>query len=128
MRALLDTHTFLWFVEGSDRLSRRARAIIDDPSNSLFWSVASMWEVVVKAGTGQLRVVGGNADALLKYMVQNGIDELDISFRHALAVARLPLYHKDPFDRIMVAQAIVEQLVIISADGQLARYPVDVLW
>ena len=128
MRLLLDTHTFLWWVTDNSRLSDEARRLVADGANEVFLSVASAWEIVVKAALGRIQLdddvdsfIGGQVEA-------NAFQVLPIHLRHALAVGGLPDLHRDPFDRMLVAQALSEGLAIVSADRQLAQYPVEVAW
>ena len=122
MRLLLDTHLLLWASEESDRLSSEARMAIVDPGNELIFSVISIWEIAIKHAKGlpSFRAAPGLVrDALL----QNGYSELDITGRHAVALANLPAIHKDPFDRLLIAQAIVEGITLLTADPVIASYP-----
>jgi PIN domain nuclease of toxin-antitoxin system len=128
MRLLLDTDTFLWWVTDNSRLSDEARRLVADGANEVFLSVASAWEIVVKAALGRIQLdddvdsfIGGQVEA-------NAFQVLPIHLRHALAVGGLPDLHRDPFDRMLVAQARSEGLAIVSADRQLAQYPVEVAW
>lgn len=121
MRLLLDTHAFLWWDEAvlPAKVVRRIRA-----AEAVHLSAASAWEVAIKAGLGKIAVRGSFADAALDY----GFDELPIRFAHAELVRTLPPLHKDPFDRILVAQAIVEGLTIVTQDPLIAAYAVPVTW
>lgn len=118
MRLLLDTHVFLWSVLGSRRLSRKARALIED-SDEVFVSAASLWEVAIKVRLGRL---DADPQDLLKAIPESGFLELPITARHAAQVERLPDLHRDPFDRLLVAQAMVEPMHLLTADAQLRAY------
>lgn len=121
MRLLLDTHLLLWAAGEPRRLSRKARALIADPGNVLHFSAASIWEVAIKSGLGRadFRV---DAVQLLRGLVGNGYEELPVTGRHAAEVAHLPGLHADPFDRMLVAQARAEGLLLLTADDQVAQY------
>lgn len=122
MKLLLDTHLLLWAAGQPDRLSTEARALIDAPDNELFFSAASLWEVVIKNGLGRhdFKV---DARLLRRGLLDNGYSELPIGSEHTVALESLPLIHKDPFDRILVAQAQVEGITLLTADPCVARYP-----
>lgn len=122
MKLLLDTHVLLWAAGPSNQLSAAARALLDDPQNELLFSPASLWEIAIKHGLGRsdFRI---DPRILRRGLLDNGYDELPITGEHAVAVDGLPPIHKDPFDRILVAQAIVEGITLITADPLLARYP-----
>lgn len=128
MRLLLDTHSFLWFVDDSPRLSTAARFFIEDAGNDVFLSVASVWEIAIKIGAGKLDLgqpIGRRIPADLR---DNDIELLNITVDHTAVVAILPLHHRDPFDRMLIAQARVEQMPIISNDAVLDAYGVTRLW
>lgn len=128
MNALLDTHAFLWAVTGDRRLSSPARALIEDGENQVFLSAVSMWEIVLKAKAGKLHVEGSVAKMLEEQMRQARISPLAIYPAHVLRVAALPPIHKDPFDRLLVAQAQAENLALVSGDPEIRRYTVQVIW
>jgi PIN domain nuclease of toxin-antitoxin system len=128
VNALLDTHAFLWAVTGDRRLSSPARALIEDGENQVFLSAVSMWEIVLKAKAGKLHVEGSVAKMLEEQMRQAGISPLAIYPAHVLRVAALPPIHKDPFDRLLVAQAQAENLALVSGDPEIRRYTVQVIW
>jgi PIN domain nuclease of toxin-antitoxin system len=128
MRALLDTHVFLWWISDDARLSERCRAIISNGSNEILFSAVSAWEIVVKAGIGRLAVPDNLENYIPEQVSRNRFEVLPISITHALRVSRLPNHHKDPFDRMLVAQAQVEKVTILTGDAQIARYPIRVAW
>jgi PIN domain nuclease of toxin-antitoxin system len=128
VNVILDTHTFLWAVTDDRRLSESARAIIGDGANQVFLSAASMWEIVLKAGAGKLHVAGGAARFLENEIRRNRLSPLPIQLAHILRVTSLPSIHKDPFDRLLIAQAQVENLPLVTSDSEIARYPVQVIW
>jgi len=128
MRPLLDTHSFLWFISGSPNLSRTARTLIEDAANQPFLSVASLWEMAIKLSLGKLSL-GEPFEVLIpRQMELNGINLLGIEIEHTAVVARLPFHHRDPFDRLLVAQAVVERMPIVSADAAFDAYEVERLW
>jgi PIN domain nuclease of toxin-antitoxin system len=128
MRALLDTHTFLWFITGDARLSGNAERVIEDGRYDVLLSVASIWEIAIKAGIGRLPLPLPVAALLPRQIMDNEISVLPIAVEHALEVANLPLHHRDPSDRMLVAQALAEQVPILSADATLDRYGVHRVW
>jgi len=128
VNVLLDTHAFLWAVTGDRRLSSPARALIEDRENQVFLSAVSMWEIVLKAKAGKLHVEGSVAKVLEEQMRQARISPLAIQPAHVLRVAALPPIHKDPFDRLLVAQAQAENLALVSGDPEIRRYTVQVIW
>lgn len=125
MRLLLDTHTVLWWVMDDPRLSRVARAAISEPENELFASAATAYEIVYKQGQGRLHPL---SDSLSRQFQREGIVVLSISLDHALAAAALPGPHRDPWDRIMMAQATAEGLTVVTVDPRFTEYGVPVLW
>jgi PIN domain nuclease of toxin-antitoxin system len=128
MRLLLDTSAFLWWITDSDRLSVRCRALIGDTGHEVFFSAASSWELVIKAGLGRVTLPKDPDHFIADQVVLNAFQVLPIHLRHTLRVARLPSLHHDPFDRLLVAQAQVESLTLLSPDALLARYPISVIW
>ena len=122
MNLLLDTHVLLWAADASPRLPADARALIEDPENELVFSAASLWEVAIKRG---IRREEFSADPRLlrRGLLENGYVELPVTGAHAAAVDLLPPIHKDPFDRILIAQAQIEGLTLLTADEVVARYP-----
>jgi PIN domain nuclease of toxin-antitoxin system len=127
MKALLDTHTFLWAIADEGKLSRRAKQIYTGP-NDLWLSVASMWEIVIKVQAGKLPLPQPAGPYLVKQLAQNQIELLPVSLDHVLGVETLPLHHRDPFDRLLIAQSMEEGWPIITADPWFAHYPVEVIW
>jgi len=125
MRLLLDTHLLLWAVASSRRLPAEARRLIDDPENDLFYSAASLWEIAIKSGLRRSDFVVDVA-ALHAALAEMAFAELPVRAVHTLAVTRLPEVHRDPFDRMLVAQAVTEPLVLLTNDEIVARYPAAV--
>ncbi len=123
MELLLDTHAFIWWSAVDPRLIEGARAAIADPGNRVIVSAVSIWEIAIKRATGKLVF----DDDILQVLTQTGFDSLDITPAHAAAVGALPMHHADPFDRLLVAQARAERLVLVSQDRRLLPYGVPIL-
>jgi PIN domain nuclease of toxin-antitoxin system len=128
VRLLLDTHTFLWWVADAPDLTRTARRAIAEAKNECLLSVASCWEMAIKVGLGKLKLTGKIERFIPEQMAANGIRELPIEVRHATRVSRLPFHHRDPFDRLLAAQALDEEIAIVSADPIFRRYGVKRIW
>lgn len=128
MRCLLDSHALLWFFTDDPRLGARARDAISEPDNELWFSVVSHWEICIKLSLGKLRLRRGWEDELSGQMKACAIRWLSLKPEHSAKVVRLPFHHRDPFDRILVAQARVEDMTIVSGDARLAAYSVPILW
>jgi len=125
---LLDTHALLWVLEGDPRLSPKARQIVRSENSRLRVSVVSVWEIVLKDQAGKLRI-GFALDELLDYVVDSGNwSLLPVLSAHVVALSKLPILHKDPFDRLLIAQAQVERLAILTASGEIRKYPVATIW
>lgn len=122
MKLLLDTHLLIWAAMGSDRLSAKARKLLEDPLSELVFSAASLWEIAIKNGLGRADFEV-DARVLRRGLMDNGYQELPITGAHAVATESLPPIHKDPFDRILVAQATVEGITLLTSDVQVAKYP-----
>ncbi len=128
MKYLLDTQTFIWFNGKSSRLSERAANLCSDSSNLLLVSLASIWEMQIKLGLKKLTLPAPLAEIITTQQSRNGIQLLPIELSHVLELASLPDHHKDPFDRLLIAQAKIEKVPIISNDPQISKYPVSVVW
>jgi PIN domain nuclease of toxin-antitoxin system len=128
MKLLLDTHTFLWLVEGSPKLSPAAQAALADPANELFLSVASVWELAIKIGNTKITLSEPLDVFVGKWTVTYQLALLPIDTPHALAVLGLPNHHRDPFDRMLIAQSLVERMTLVSGDAKFAPYSVPILW
>ncbi len=128
MRLLIDTHVFLWWIGDDPRLSKKARRIISEGDNQLYLSAASGWEIAIKAKLGKLQIDGDATTFIIEHMHLNSIDQLPVSISHALHVSTLEDLHRDPFDRLLVAQARLERMPILTADHYIAAYPVETVW
>jgi PIN domain nuclease of toxin-antitoxin system len=127
MRAILDTHAFLWGIAGDPRMSSHAREIFTGPSD-LSFSLASVWEIVIKAQLGKLGLPRPVGPYVISKLADNKIEILPINLDHLLAFERLPVHHRDPFDRMLIAQSIKDGLPIITADSAFRNYAVQVIW
>ncbi len=127
MKLLLDTHLLLWAANEPERLPAQARAFFDDPDIALLFSAASIWEIVIKNGLGR-KDFSVDARLLRRGLLDHGYAELTITSAHAVFVESLPPIHKDPFDRILVAQATVEGITLLTTDRVLGSYPGPIQW
>ena len=127
MKILLDTHPFIWFIEGNPKLGANARKVIENPENERWLSVASIWEVAIKTGLGKLELSRPFAE-LENIIHDNDINILPILFNHTVCLSALELKHRDPFDRLIIAQGISEGLKIVSKDRHFAAYDVSLIW
>jgi len=121
MNNLLDTHALIWFFEGSNRMSATARSQIENPANTNFVSVVSFWEIAIKISIGKLEMDLSMED-LQRLIWENGMEILPIKIEHTFLLRNLPYHHKDPFDRLLITQALVEKLTLISCDGIFNKY------
>jgi PIN domain nuclease of toxin-antitoxin system len=128
MRVLLDTHTFLWWIDNDRRLPTRVRVLMGDGSNVLLFSAASGWEIAIKARLGKLQLPEELASFLTAQLVRNHVTILSIHLSHTLHVYTLPALHRDPFARLLVAQSQLEQLPILTADPLIQQYNVQTIW
>ena len=127
MELLLDTHTFIWFFNGDEQLSSKAKKLIEDSKINKFVSIASLWEIAIKIGLGKL-TFNGNSSEIAELSIKNGFQILQISVDHIVAYETLELIHRDPFDRILIAQAIVEKMTIITKDDNIQKYRAKTNW
>ena len=125
MRLLLDTHALLWALSAPDKLPAALRQDIRAAGNDVYSSIASAWEIAIKVA---LKRLDFEVNSLANSLAASGIQTLDISLQHVARVAELPLHHRDPFDRMLVAQALCESMTLVSRDRALARYGVKLLW
>lgn len=128
MRYLLDTHAFLWFITNDKRLSETAHRIIGDRNNEIFFSAASAWEISIKTALGRLSIEGDPESFLVGQLVENGFLSLPVTVPHAAHVFTLPDIHKDPFDRIRVSQARLENMPLITRDPMVRQYDIEAVW
>ena len=128
MKVLLDTHTFLWWITDDRRLSLRAREVISNEENELFISAATGWEIAIKVRIGRLELPDDPERFVPEQLRINNFKPLSVGMDHALHVSILPDHHRDPFDRMLIAQAQVEGMPIVSADPNIEKYQVEVIW
>jgi PIN domain nuclease of toxin-antitoxin system len=128
VRLLLDTCTFLWIASGSTQLSRRAAQLFRDPANEVFLSAVSAWEIAVKHSLGRLPLPGPPADYIITLRERHGIAALPISEEEALYLPRIPNLHRDPFDRMLVCQAVVNGMALLTPDPLISQYPIRAIW
>jgi PIN domain nuclease of toxin-antitoxin system len=128
MKVLLDTHAFIWWDSDPTKLSSQARAVCEDRANVVLLSVASAWEMQIKLQTGKLNLRVSLAEVIASQQQTNDIQVLPVALWHVLALQDLPAYHKDPFDRLLIVQANMEEAVLITHDPVFAQYPVKLLW
>lgn len=127
MQLLLDTHVFLWLLEGSSNLTSSVRDLLESTENCLYLSIVSFWEIAIKLGVGKLEL-RYQFEELPNLLRQLRIEILPIVFEHTRSYLDLPLHHRDPFDRMLVAQAISNSLILVSQDSQIDSYPVQRFW
>jgi PIN domain nuclease of toxin-antitoxin system len=128
MKVLVDTHTFLWDLLSDHRSSRLAKQILKSDEYELYFSLVSLWEFAIKIKTGKLNALGSSVAYLRDEMENYSMQLLPIRYQHILALESLPAHHSDPFDRLLIAQAITESIPILTHDAAFAAYPVKVLW
>jgi PIN domain nuclease of toxin-antitoxin system len=128
VRVLIDTHIFIWYVQNNDRLPSSITAIINDGRNDILLSIASVWEMAIKQSTGKLNLGTPYASFIAEQMRLNSMELLSVRLEHLDLITTLPLHHRDPFDRLLIAQAIVEDILLISADSVFSLYPVQRMW
>jgi PIN domain nuclease of toxin-antitoxin system len=128
VKYLLDTHAFLWFVMDDDRISSRAKTIIKNSRNEIYFSAASAWEMAIKTKLNRLRLKEELESFIIDQLSTNCFVPLSITISHSTYTERLPQIHKDPFDRLIIAQSILENLQLISIDKQIRKYKIKVVW
>jgi PIN domain nuclease of toxin-antitoxin system len=128
MRLLIDTHALLWFVGKDPQLSARAEAAIDDLHNQQIVSIVSLWEIAIKHSLGRLPLILPLADFITRHVTLSKVQLLPITVAHILKVAELPHHHRDPFDRLLIAQALVENIPIVSVDDKFDPYGITRIW
>jgi PIN domain nuclease of toxin-antitoxin system len=128
MRVLVDTHVFLWWVEGNRALPPKARAVLADSDNECLLSLASVWELAIKSGLGKIKLALPAQRYVVEHVAANGFGMLDIRMAHVGRVESLPMHHGDPFDRLLIAQSLEEKLPIVTADPVFRKYGVKRIW
>jgi PIN domain nuclease of toxin-antitoxin system len=128
MNVLLDTHAFLWAITGDERLSETARETFLNSANRLFFSAVSMWEICIKISLGKLSLKRGWLKKIQNELMINAVQWLPIEMSHCAELTKLPFHHRDPFDRMLIAQAMVEDLQVLSRDVRLSDYGIERLW
>ncbi len=127
MKLLLDTHAFLWFFDNPDKLSTPVRTALADPANACFLSVVSVWEIQIKTGLGKLSLSQPIEDAIT-LSASDGLQILPTDLNHVFGLAKLPDHHRDPFDRLLIAQALFEGLTLVTKDEKIQRYTCETVW
>ncbi len=128
MKVLVDTHAFLWWTSQPTSLSRRAKSVMTNPENTLLFSVASLWEIIIKSETQRLRLPFSPVEYVRSRVEHCAMQFLPIGLHHVAALEGLPWHHRDPFDRLLVAQALAEGVPILTSDEQIQAYPVQNIW
>jgi len=128
VRLLLDTHAFLWWVDGTHPVGRRAKTAVANPDNEVFLSIASCWEIAIKVSLGKLRLPKAADRFIADQVSLNGFTLLEASLRHVCRVADLPFHHRDPFDRVLIAQSLIEEVPIVSNERVFDAYGVNRIW
>ncbi|MGD2013099.1 MAG: type II toxin-antitoxin system VapC family toxin [Desulfobacterales bacterium] len=128
MKVLLDTHALLWSITGDDRLSKKAEKTFLDPDNNLYFSAASFWEICIKMSLGKLYLKSGWLKTIQEEMRTNAIQWLPVEMPHCVELTKLPFHHRDPFDRMLIAQAMIEDLQLLSRDDRLSAYEIERIW
>ena len=131
MKVIIDTHTFLWFIEGDSRLSATAKQIITEEENTVFLSIASIWEIAIKVSLGKLTTPPTSLPFVRQIdniLWENSISLLPITLEHLDKITKLPFHHRDPFDRLLIAQSIVEDLPLVSVDQIVDAYGANRIW
>jgi PIN domain nuclease of toxin-antitoxin system len=128
MRVLIDTHIFIWYIQNSERLPSSIATYINDGRNDILLSIASVWEMAIKQSTGKLNLGLPYASFIAEQMRLNSIELLSLRLDHLEVVTTMPFHHRDPFDRILIAQAMLEDIGIVSADSIFSSYPVQRIW
>ncbi len=127
MDLLLDTHTLIWFLNGDDMLSKKAKSAIEDAENVKIVSIASIWEIAIKISLGKFKFPKGFKQ-FLDMIEDNGFEILPITFEHAIELSTLEFLHRDPFDRLLISQCLADDLIIVSKDDTIKSYKVNTIW
>jgi PIN domain nuclease of toxin-antitoxin system len=127
MKLLLDTHAFIWFINGDNQLPKKVIKLIEDSNNQCYLSIASIWEIAIKVSLGRL-VLKSEFNHIQQLIIKNDFEILPIHFDHLISIQKLEFFHRDPFDRLIISQAIAEDFIIISKDKEFSLYPIRVIW
>ena len=127
MKILLDTHTFLWYIQDNQRLSVKVAELLENSTHDLYLSIVSLWEIAIKVGKGKL-ILDNSFDELQEILGQLKIENLPITFADTKIYIALPSHHRDPFDRMLIAQAMNHSLIVVSRDSAFDAYPIQRLW
>jgi PIN domain nuclease of toxin-antitoxin system len=128
VKYLLDTHALIWFLEGDSKFSKAAALAFTEADNAFYVSVVSIWEIAIMLSLGKLRLRLRVEDELRNFLSENGFLQMDIEYAHVASVASLPFKHKDPFDRLLITQALIEGMIFISHDPIVDKYGLNRLW
>ncbi len=128
MKLLLDTHALLWFIGNNPQLSKASRQSIEDPANDKFVSAVSLWEIAIKISLEKLKLPRPFGEVFPHQLEVNGFELLPISCGQLIQLASLPFHHRDPFDRLLIAQAMADGMIIVTRDPEFSKYPANVLW
>ena len=128
MRALLDTHTFLWWISDSGRLSKRAYEFIEKPSNTIYFSSVSCWEISIKSTLGSIQFPKKMESFIAEQISINSFEPLSLNISHAVNIRVLPQHHKDPFDRMLISQSQIEDMPLITGDKLISKYKIELIW
>ena len=128
MKVLLDTHTLLWFIHGDERLSPRSREIILDHLSQLYYSMVSIWEITIKESLGKIELSKNWLGTIESELIANGVQRAVIDFKTFKTLSSLPFHHRDPFDRLLISQAMSNDMTLLSRDTILKQYTVNVIW
>jgi PIN domain nuclease of toxin-antitoxin system len=128
LKILIDSHAFIWSVAEPERLSARALRVLTHPDYELMFSMASLWELTIKIASGKLTLAGSSVRDIVATLRKNGVGILPIRIEHILRLETLPLHHRDPFDRLLIVQAMEDDLTILTNDAQFRHYPAKLIW
>jgi PIN domain nuclease of toxin-antitoxin system len=128
MKYLLDTVVWLWSIDSVERLSKNGKEVLDNGKEEVYFSAATAWELSIKARLGKLTLPGPPAECIPAFMAKQGLRPLPVTHIHAVKVYDLPAHHEDPFDRLIIAQAMTEEMTVLTANRVFAKYSVEVLW
>ena len=128
MKILLDTHALLWLITDNRQLSKTAKEIFLDQKNRLFFSITSLWEICIKMSLGKISLKNGWLKTIQDEMKANAVNWLPVEIEHCAKLTKLPFHHRDPFDRMLIAQAIVEDMLLLSRDTRLSDYEITRVW